>query len=197
MEDPRLRKIDPQEKIQAVITTARRLFVEHGYHSVSIPMIVKESRVSTGAIYHHFDNKEQLARRIYDQTLSEFQEMLEQRLAGQGDVLSRLSAFGKLLVDVAQSDPEMMRYMLFLNHGEFLSSCPPICSSTPFRWVQETIRNGIADGILRSEHPFVAAASFIGAILRTIELSYQGVITESLDTLISPILDHALRSIRA
>ncbi len=197
MEAQRLRKIDPQEKIRAVIITARRLFVEHGYHSVSIPMIVRESRVSTGAIYHHFGNKEQLARRIYDQTLSEFQQMLEQRLVGQDDVLSKLRAFGKLLVDVAQSDPQMMRYMLFLNHGEFLSSCPPICSSAPFRWVQETIRNGIADGTLRSEHPFVAAASFTGAILRTIELNYQGVITEPLDTLVFPILDHALRAVRA
>jgi hypothetical protein len=63
--------------------------------------------------------------------------------------------------------------------------------------VQETIRNGVADGTLRSDHPFVAAASFIGAILRTIELNYQGVIIEPLDTLISPILDHALRAVRA
>ena len=193
----RARKIDPQEKVDTVLTEARRLFVEHGFHRVSIPMLVAASKVSTGAIYHHFGNKEELARTIYEQTLGEFQERLEERLVGQADVVSQLRAFGRLVIDIAESDPEMMRYMLFLNHGEFLSACPPICSSAPFRWVQARVRQGMADGVLRGTVPLVASAAFTGVLLRSIELCYQGVIDSSPSAIADAILDHALWAVLA
>lgn len=191
----RARKIDPQVKVDTVLTEARRLFVEHGFHRVSIPMLVAASKVSTGAIYHHFGNKEELARTIYEQTLGEFQERLEERLVGLTDVVSQLRAFGWLVIDIAESDPEMMRYMLFLNHGEFLSACPPICSSAPFRWVQARVRQGMAEGVLRGAIPLVASAAFTGVLLRSIELCYQGIIDSSPSAIADAILDHALWAI--
>jgi AcrR family transcriptional regulator len=193
----RARRIDPQLKVDTVLNEARRLFVEHGYHRVSIPMLVAASRVSTGAIYHHFGNKEELARTIYEQTLGEFQERLEERLVGQTDVVSQLRAFGRLIIDIAESDPEMMRYMLFLNHGEFLSACPPICSSAPFRWVQERVRQGMAAGVFRGTIPLVASAAFTGVLLRSIELCYQGIIDSPPSAIADAILDHALWAVLA
>ena len=43
-----------------ILAAAERLFAEHGYRSVSMPMIAKASAITAGAIYRHFDSKEDL-----------------------------------------------------------------------------------------------------------------------------------------
>lgn len=191
------RRIDPEEKMAKVVETARRLFVEHGYHKVSIPDIVKASGVSTGAIYHHFSNKENLASHIHEQTLTEFYELLEARLVGTSTVYQRLRAFAQLVLDIAENDPVKMEYMLFMKLGEFLGDAKPICLSQPFRWVQETIREGIENGEVRPGDYMVAAVSFTGVITRAIEVKLSGVLEPPLQDIAEEIIANAWRSIKA
>jgi len=40
-----------------IITSAFQLFLEHGYHGVSLSDIISATSLSKGAIYHHFDSK--------------------------------------------------------------------------------------------------------------------------------------------
>lgn len=180
-----------------VVETARRLFVESGYHRVSIPDIVKASGVSTGAIYHHFSNKENLAFHIYEQTLSEFYELLSARLVGTSTVYQKLRAFAQLVMDIAENDPIMMEYMLFMKHGEFLEDAKPICLSQPFRWVQETVREGVENGEVRPGDHMVAAISFTGVIMRAIEVKLSGVLEPPLQDIAEEVIANAWRAIKA
>jgi TetR/AcrR family transcriptional repressor of uid operon len=43
-----------------ILAAAERLFAEQGYRSVSMPRIAKASGITAGAIYKHFDSKEDL-----------------------------------------------------------------------------------------------------------------------------------------
>lgn len=43
-----------------IIAVARRLFATRGYAGTSTEVILEESQVSRGALYHHFENKEML-----------------------------------------------------------------------------------------------------------------------------------------
>ena len=43
-----------------ILAAAERLFAEHGYNSVSMPTIAEDSGITAGAIYKHFDSKEDL-----------------------------------------------------------------------------------------------------------------------------------------
>jgi len=43
-----------------ILSAAERLFAEHGYDSVSMPMIAQASGITAGAIYKHFEGKEDL-----------------------------------------------------------------------------------------------------------------------------------------
>ena len=45
-----------------VMASALRLFTGQGYFNTSIPDIVKDSGISTGSIYHHFGDKEGIAK---------------------------------------------------------------------------------------------------------------------------------------
>ncbi|MFO7576820.1 MAG: TetR/AcrR family transcriptional regulator, partial [Pelovirga sp.] len=66
------RTIDPEGKFNRVLDCALKLFVEKGYHRVSVPDIVEASGVSTGAIYNLFGNKENLARTLHNRILDGF-----------------------------------------------------------------------------------------------------------------------------
>jgi AcrR family transcriptional regulator len=49
----------------ALLTAARRLFAERGYHAMGTPEIVSAAGVSRGAMYHHFQDKEQLFEEVF------------------------------------------------------------------------------------------------------------------------------------
>ena len=51
----------------ALIKAARRLFGERGYAGVSLDEVCRRARVTKGALYHHFENKEDLFLAVYEQ----------------------------------------------------------------------------------------------------------------------------------
>ncbi len=174
-----------------------RLFVEQGYHNVSIPAIVRASGVSTGAIYHYFDSKENLARYIHDETLSEFQRMLAERLVGKSGTCESLQCFAELLMDITENKPLMMEYMLFMKHGEFLSNVEPICYSEPFRWIEQVVKGGMENGEVKKGDVLVSAASYTGVLFQCIELRLNGVMTVPLGEVAAQVIGNAWRAIEA
>ncbi|MBE0596018.1 MAG: TetR/AcrR family transcriptional regulator [Desulfuromonadales bacterium] len=191
------RRIDPQEKMTRVMQTARRLFVQKGYHNVSIPAIVQASEVSTGAIYSYFPNKEALAKHIHEQTLADFHLLFQARLDGRQSTYEKLRAFAEVVYETAEQDPEMMEYLLFMRHAEFMHDCIPLCFTEPFRLIQAIVRDGIAAGDLRPGDFLVSAISFTGAILRPVELRLQCVLEKSLGEMAEELFANAWAAIRA
>ena len=191
------RVIDPQKKMDQVIHAARKLFVEKGYHGVSIPEIVKTSGVSVGAIYLHFGNKENLAAAIYQRTLEEFLAMFIERLAGHETTQSKLQAFSELVFEITEQYPDMMEYMLTMRSGTFPGGNAPLCSTKPFREVQKIIADGVTSGEVKPGNPFLAAVSYSGVIVRAIELRLQGVLQNPLPEIADELIENAWASIRA
>jgi AcrR family transcriptional regulator len=196
---PQLQKrcIDPEEKKIRVMQTARRLFVQQGFHNVSIPAIVKAAGVSTGAIYSYFPNKEALAFHIHEQTLGEFQALFSQRLVGRDTAYQRLRAFAELAFDLAETDPDVMEYLLFMRHGEFMQGTAPICFSEPFRMIRQIIAEGMAAGEIRAGDVFISGVSFTGAILRAVELRFRCVLDQPLHDIAEPLIANAWAAIKA
>lgn len=56
----------PEETVQLIMETASRLFMEKGYDRTSLQDIINETKLSKGAIYHHFTSKEDIFTRICD-----------------------------------------------------------------------------------------------------------------------------------
>ncbi|WP_298039926.1 TetR/AcrR family transcriptional regulator [uncultured Desulfuromonas sp.] len=191
------RKIDPQGKKEAVLKEALRLFVERGYHRVSIPDIVRASGVSTGAIYNQFSNKEELARQVHFQTLNDFQERFFERMVHAATTFEKLRAFAGLVFEIAESEPVMMEYMLSMRHVEFLPDSLPLCYSDAFRWVQQIVAEGIARGELKQGDHLLSAVSFTGVVLRAVELRLAGVIKVSLLDAGDELVENAWAAVRA
>lgn len=64
---PRITEERWNETHQQILRTAERLFATKGFNGTSMNDIVKESGVSKGAIYNHFESKERLFLTLLDE----------------------------------------------------------------------------------------------------------------------------------
>ena len=97
---------------RAILTAARRLFVEQGYFGTATEEIVAEARVGTrGALYHHFADKRALFLAVFEE--------VERDLAAAGgstrpagDALVMLRHGLHSFLDAAAVDPAVQRIVL-------------------------------------------------------------------------------------
>jgi AcrR family transcriptional regulator len=101
----------------ALIDAARRLFAAQGFARTGTPQIVEEAGVTRGALYHHFADKADLFKAVYESVEAELVEQVwAAALAQDGDTprqtaLLHLRAGAEAFVD-ACVDPEVHRITL-------------------------------------------------------------------------------------
>lgn len=100
-----------------LIAVARRLFAEQGYADTSTPQIVKEAGVTRGALYHHFSDKADLFKAVYESVEAELAEKIwtaalaEDGPTPQQTALLHLRAGAQAFID-ACLEPEVHRITL-------------------------------------------------------------------------------------
>lgn len=66
------------EKQETILSVALRLFAERGYENTPTSLIAKESGVSEGLIFRHFENKEGLLRALIQEGQTRVQVLMDQ-----------------------------------------------------------------------------------------------------------------------
>jgi AcrR family transcriptional regulator len=95
----------------ALITSARRLFAEHGYAQVSAEQIVAAGGLTRGALYHHFTDKHDLFQAVFEQVEQEITDEIAQVIAGAPDsATANPIALGRFL-DLCER-PDVLRIAL-------------------------------------------------------------------------------------
>jgi AcrR family transcriptional regulator len=59
-----MKKVDKRSEI---IQAALDLIVEHGFHGTSMAMVAEKAEVGAGTIYHYFESKEALIKKLYQE----------------------------------------------------------------------------------------------------------------------------------
>lgn len=77
---------------QRLVSAAAELFAERGYENTSVQQIVQRAGVTKGALYHHFNAKDDLLFEIYHRMLAMQTERLERIADARGPVAERLRA---------------------------------------------------------------------------------------------------------
>ena len=180
-----------------VLDTALELFSERGYFNTSVHDIRRAAGVSTGAIYHHFQNKETLAKSLFDDLFSRIQDDIVDACEGRQGCLARSRAIIERLFELTLREPKMMQFVLLAQHREFLRKEPPICSSQPFQTMRQVVEDGIAAGEVRPMEPWVAATAMFGGALRMMNLQLDGVLDRPLPDFLDEVVDCAWRAIRS
>ena len=179
-----------QEPISCrILTAALELFVERGYHRVSVHDIQKRAGVSIGSIYNHYGGKEGVAKGLYRHLLGELEAVIDTVLEERDSPREQCELVIRRFFDFAENRRSIMAFVFATRHREFLPDEPPICNSTPFMRLRDIVAQGMKRGEFRPMEPWVAAASVFGGAVRVIQLRLDGLIEvplpEMADELIS------------
>jgi AcrR family transcriptional regulator len=100
-----------EETRQELIAAARELFAQRGFADVSTEEIVRSARMTRGALYHHFESKEDLFRAVYEEVERALVERIAADAASAGDPLDVLHAGARAFLDACE-DPAVQRIAL-------------------------------------------------------------------------------------
>jgi len=98
--------------IGAILAAARKLFATEGFDAVSIDGIAAKAGVAKGAVYHHFESKEEIFTRVLEAVQAEIAaQPAPPSLRKIGDPLDRMAA-GILGYLNAATEPGLKRILL-------------------------------------------------------------------------------------
>jgi AcrR family transcriptional regulator len=100
-----------QSTREQLIAIATRLFGERGYEGASIEAVLRESGVSRGALYHHFDSKEALFEAVLDAVEDEVGREIITAIADLTDPVEALRGSCQAWVRLA-GDPVVQQVVL-------------------------------------------------------------------------------------
>src|SRR5438552_18033625 len=85
---------------RGLVTAARRLFAKRGYAATSLDDVCDRARVTKGALYHHFRNKEDLFIAVLEQVEAAFVDAGAAAVGPNADVWDALRAAGEGFLEV-------------------------------------------------------------------------------------------------
>ncbi len=179
---PYLNKLpeNPEPLDCCILSAALDLFVENGFHNVSVHHIQKRADVSIGSIYKHFGGKEGIAKSLYTHILGEIEQLVDRALEEHKQPRAQVQAIIEALFGHTETHKNIIAYVFHVKHSEFLSDQPPICDASPFVKMSAIVKSGMENGELKKTDEWVAMSTIFGAMSRMIQLRLDGTIVHPL-----------------
>lgn len=86
---------DSEDTRGELVRHARELFVHRGYAATTVGSIVRRAGMTKGALYHHFQDKEEIFRAVLEEMQSELTQGLREAAATRSDPLERLEVMAR------------------------------------------------------------------------------------------------------
>ena len=96
---------------RALVESARDLFASDGYSDTQLDDVVRAAGVTKGALYHHFQNKADLFRAVFEHEQRRLAKIVSEAYRRQRDPWKGFSAGCRALLE-AQLDPGVQRITL-------------------------------------------------------------------------------------
>src|SRR5215813_3375693 len=120
-----MRATVPHDGGKARISAAAiALFGRKGYDATTIRDIAETAEMSLGALYRHYQSKDDLGRALYAEAIAIWSERLLDSAAGLMDPAARLRAMTKFFCRAFDRDPNLFAFLLLNQHGPARSFDP-------------------------------------------------------------------------
>jgi len=111
------RKRERENRRNAILKAARKLFFENGFRTVTIESIAKKAELSKGSIYLYFKSKEEIYTQILLHDIDKFHEHFIGLLQNPTSASDALIRFSGIYVDLFLNDRELFRILMtFMLH---------------------------------------------------------------------------------
>ncbi|MHB1567456.1 MAG: TetR/AcrR family transcriptional regulator [Acidiferrobacter sp.] len=182
---------------EQVLRTALDLFTARGYFNTSVHDIARTAKVSIGFIYHHFKDKEDIAKALFERLVGRMGTAFDAIESQHPTAHDRCRAVVELLFAITEDEPAVMTYMLHAQHQEFMPGEKPVCSSRPFTQMRAMVSAGMETGEVRRMDPLVAATCVFGGPIRLISLRLDGIVENPLPQYLDEVWWASWRSVTA
>lgn len=149
---------EKEQRQNAIIDAAERVFFSKGRHLATMDDVALEAELSKGTIYLYFKNKEELYLAIHLRGLKILQEIFLAAVHNQPTGLDQAIAVGEAYYRFAQEHADYFSALIYYeshdieieNENTFANECATEGGET-LGVLIDAIRQGIADGSIRSD----------------------------------------------
>lgn len=179
------------ERYKAILQAAETLFVEKGYHGVSIEQIANAAGVSKGLVHYHFTSKEQLIVCILEDVLVKISSSLDEILNSDETSQTKIRIVIKTYLNLANPKLKLARTILFENVlTEKISNYLALLMEDNTLKLARLVDDGIAKGDFKPVNSHLVANLVRGAIFELIgEATIQQREVRSLDDIADGITE--------
>jgi AcrR family transcriptional regulator len=143
-----------------ILETAKRLFLNNGYHNVSMRTLAKETGISTGPLYFHFQNKSEVFFSLSCEGLDQLNTRVRQAAALPLPNALRLREIFLAFEDFYSQEPAFSQIIRMsfnpLSGIDFTDQQREVLFAKKFEFMdamKEVIRAGIENGELKKTDP--------------------------------------------
>lgn len=159
------RRRDPATKREAVLKTAAELFLEKSYSRTSMNDVADRLHITKPALYHYFENKEEILLACYRLGAGLIEETLNEIAAHCGNGLQKVEAFIYSYANVMTLN--FGRCVMRLDEGDLTADARTEVRSYKRkidRRLRSFIQEGISDGSISPCDIKIAAFAIAGAL---------------------------------
>ncbi len=134
---------------EQILEGALACFSESGFDQTTMEDIRRRSGASTGSLYHHFTNKEQLAAAVYLEGLRSYQQGLLAEIKRHKKARSGLTAIVRYHLSWVTEHSEWARYLFQMRHTESVATTEPLITKQNeaflekvFQWIDPYVEKG-------------------------------------------------------
>ena len=184
---------------ERILHAALQVFAEKGYHRALVDDIVRASRTSKGAVYHHFPNKEALFLALVDEFSARLAAAIAGAVAGAHGALGKVEAALRAGLETFARHRELARILLLESvslgpayqakraevHGRFAAL------------IQAYLDQAAAEGSIPPLDTRVATLAWLGAVNEVVIQWLHGGEPDLLTQVVPALTPMLLRSIGA
>lgn len=154
-------KMRSEQVRQAILDTAYEMGIREGFEAVTVRKIINKMKYSTGVVYHHFKDKQEIIDAIERSETERLYSAIYEQLDDTKDVIYNMEAAFRRIMRLAHEEPE--KYNLIVLH-KYSRNRPE--SSRWLSYLGENLKNAMRSGLIRDmdadQVAFAIWSSFLG-----------------------------------
>ena len=186
------RSTQAKEKVERA---AIELFAANGVDGVSIGEVAARAGVSQGALYRHYQGKDELARTLFATAYRRIGAELTEICAREPGIAGRIGMMVAHFCRLYDSDPALFRFLLLTQHN-FLPRLDEAPNEPP-NVIARGISDAVAAGELAPIDAALGAAVIMGVVLQTATFHLYGRIKGPLAARADALSHAALAAVKA
>jgi AcrR family transcriptional regulator len=191
-----------QERRRQILSAAKAVFAEAGYHGASIHAIIERAQIARGTFYLYFESKAAVFDSILDQAMSDLRARLHRiEVADPGAPPPQVQLRAQVIatLEYIVNDRPLATLLLSAGHTPDVDASERL--DMFFNEVRDLVRRaletGMEIGLVRACQPELVAAAMLGMIRGVIELLVRRADAPRVDDVVTEMLQVALRGVLA